>query len=129
MRTHHASPAARGASRRGFTLVELLLAIIVFSIGVLGLAGTAAIVSRQMNSAQYQALAATRAVARLDSLASVSCTMLTDGTSTNRGVSEAWRVTRFPNAAPFITADVTNTVTWTFRGRTRSQVYTTRVAC
>ena len=38
----------RGGARRGFTLIEMIIAIIVMSIGIMGLAGTASYVAQQM---------------------------------------------------------------------------------
>ncbi|HVE77923.1 MAG TPA: prepilin-type N-terminal cleavage/methylation domain-containing protein [Gemmatimonadaceae bacterium] len=116
-------------SRPGFTLVEMLLAIIVFAVGVLGLAGTSTVIMRQMNAAQQQSQAAVQAQARLDSLAGVSCVMLAAGGAMHRGVRHRWTVLRTPAVAPFSTARIADTVTWVTRGATKRQVYTTRIAC
>ena len=85
--------------RRGFTLVELMVAIIILAIGILGLAGTSAVITRQIGSASRQTVAATVAQSRFDSLSSIDCAGLapaggaTSGTySSTRGVTERWRV-------------------------------------
>lgn len=90
--------------RRGFTLVELMVAIIILAIGILGLAGTSAVITRQMGSAARQTVAAAVAQSRFDLLSSIDCAGLapaggsTSGTSTAafqgrpRGVTERWRV-------------------------------------
>ena len=99
--TLHGSPRRRD----GFTLIELMVAIIILAIGILGLAGTSAVITRQMGSASRQTVAAAVAQSRVDSLSSIDCAGLapaggaSSGTSTasfegrQRGVTERWRVT------------------------------------
>jgi prepilin-type N-terminal cleavage/methylation domain-containing protein len=128
MRPHSRHPRA-ASPRPGFTLVEMLLAIVVFAVGVLGLAGTSTIIMRQMNAAQQQSQAATQAQARIDSLAGISCAMLADGGAMHRGIRHRWTIERTPNAAPFSSARIADTVTWVTRGEAKRQVYTTRIAC
>jgi Tfp pilus assembly protein PilV len=60
------SPAARLRARDGFTIVEIIVAIMILSVGVLGLAATAAVVQKQMASGERQAAAA--AIARRTSV-------------------------------------------------------------
>jgi len=87
----HRRPIRR-APRRGFTLVEVIVAIVVLSIGVLGLAGTASYVMTQMTGAREQTLAANRATAVMDSLSASPCSSLVGGTTTRRGVTVTWTV-------------------------------------
>ena len=47
-----------GGARRGFTLIEMIIAIIVMSIGIMGLAGTATYVATQMGGGAAQTVAA-----------------------------------------------------------------------
>ena len=91
----------RPSDRGGFTIIEVIVAILILSIGVLALAGTAAVVTKQMASGTRQTVASTIAQARFDSLASVQCANLaaggatTTGTNTRRNgqVTETWTVT------------------------------------
>jgi type IV pilus modification protein PilV len=55
-------------NRRGFTIVEILVAVIVLSIGVLALAGTLGTITRMMSNGQQKTRAATVAASILDSL-------------------------------------------------------------
>ena len=92
-------PAPR--DRAGFTVIEVIVAILILTIGVLALASTAAVVTKQMARGNRQTVASTIAQARFDSLSSVQCSTLaaagatTTGTSTFRKgqVTETWTVT------------------------------------
>ena len=95
-----AEPTTR--DRAGFTIVEVIVAVLVLSIGVLALAGTAAVVTKQMAAGTRQTRASTIAQARFDSLASVQCSALASGGATTTGtysgpnggqVTETWTVT------------------------------------
>lgn len=81
-----------GPARRGFTLVEVIIAIIVIAIGVMGLAGTASYVAIQMGGANAQTIAATMATKVADSLSARRCSGLVGGTQTRRGVTVTWTV-------------------------------------
>jgi prepilin-type N-terminal cleavage/methylation domain-containing protein len=113
-------------ARAGFTIVEMVVAIMVFTVGVMGLAGTAAYVARQMNGGMQQTLAATIAQSRIDSIAGTGCRAVASGTATKQGISERWTIDRPAN---FNVLRVTEQVTWTSAGRTRSQLYTASFPC
>ena len=95
------SAAGPVSARAGFTVIEVIVAILILTIGVLALASTAAVVTKQMASGNRQTVASTIAQARFDSLSSVDCTQLAAGgapntaTVTYRGgqVAETWTVT------------------------------------
>jgi type IV pilus assembly protein PilV len=84
---------ARGATtQRGFTLIEMIIAIIVMSIGIMGLAGTASYVAQQMGGGGAQTVAAALATQVSDSLASRRCSALVGGSKTKRGITVTWAV-------------------------------------
>ena len=94
-RRRRGATARPRALRRGVTIVEMVVAIVVLAIGIIGLAGTAAMVARQMTGGAQQTVAATVAQTRFERLASVSCAALIatpSGTSTFRGITESWTV-------------------------------------
>lgn len=116
----------RLVSRDGFTIVEIIVAIMVLSIGVLGLAATAAVVQKQMGSGERQAAAAAIAQSRFDKLTSINCKSanLVGGNATwrNGHVTETWTVTDLTNIK-----QITETITIT--GYNNPLVYTTYIPC
>ncbi len=60
-------------NRRGFTIIEIIIAIIVLTVGVMGLATTAALVTRMIARGQRSAMAATYAAQRMEQLRPAAC--------------------------------------------------------
>ena len=120
---HQASRPA--GDRRGFTLVELMVAIMIMNVGVLGLAGAAALVTRQMGAAKRQAVATQVAQSRLEWFHAVPCASLRDSSTVTRGVSESWRKTNLTKAVRV----VTNVQYLSLSRKTSSQSFTTIVPC
>jgi prepilin-type N-terminal cleavage/methylation domain-containing protein len=77
-------------ARQGFTLIEMIIAIIVMSIGIMGLAGTATYVATQMGGGAAQTVAAAMASRVSDSLSARRCSALINGSQTRRGVTMSW---------------------------------------
>lgn len=126
-RARPGSPAAaRLRARDGFTIVEIIVAIMVLSIGVLGLAATAAVVQKQMASGERQAAAAAIAQSRFDKLTSINCKSadLVGGTQSWRKghVVETWTVTAGSNVKL-----IQETIQMT--GYKKNLVYTTYIPC
>jgi prepilin-type N-terminal cleavage/methylation domain-containing protein len=83
--------------RRGVTIIEVMVAILLLGVGLLGLAGFSLTSSKQYRGASLQERAALVVQSRLDSLTSVTCTALApsgtqSGTATTLGVTEQWSV-------------------------------------
>ena len=124
MRRRPGIPPVRRA-RRGLTLIEMIIAIIVMSIGVMALAGTATYVGTQMGSGRIQTIASSMSTKIADSLAARRCTSLVDGTQTSRGVTATWKVT---------TATRTRTIDQTVqylakKGKTKTVSYQMVIQC
>jgi len=111
--------------RRGFTLIEMIIAIIVMAVGIMGLAGTASYVATQMGGANAQTIAAGLATKVSDSLSARRCASLVSGTQTVRGVVVTWTVTDSTR-----TRWVTETVQYKpKRGATKTQTYQVVIQC
>jgi prepilin-type N-terminal cleavage/methylation domain-containing protein len=78
--------------RRGFTIVEMIVAIIILGIGIMGLAGTASYVAIQMGGAAKQTIAAGMAQTNTDSLSARRCAAVVNGTDSSQGVRVTWTV-------------------------------------
>ena len=111
--------------RRGLTLIEMIIAIIIMSIGIMGLAGTASYVAQQMGGGNAQTIAAVLASKVSDSLSARRCAAIVDGSQTRRGVTMSWTV-----ADSIRTKWVTEQVQYRpKRGATKTLTYLTVVQC
>ena len=84
-------------SRDGFTLIEVIGALVIFSMGVLAVMGLGAALTLQMEMAALRSELALVGQERLDSLDLVDYATLTVGTTTTstsiRGQTYVWSVT------------------------------------
>ncbi len=123
-RTQGASPRPR----HGFALPELIVSMVILSIGILALASTAAGVMKQMRAGNQRALAAVVAQSRLERLRSVQCANLSTSNATTRGLSEKWTIGSMMAGGRAIA--VKESVTYVPRvGRTSSLVISGWVPC
>ena len=80
--------------RPAFTLVELLVAIAVFTIGLLALAATAGLVAAHVGDGARLTGSAHLARSLLDSLGARDCDAIVAGTAARAGTTVEWSVTR-----------------------------------
>ena len=131
------TPRAARRDRKGFTLVELMVAMMLLSVGMLALASSSAVVIKQMTEAGSMSVASSVAQTRIEKLRTTmsTCTASTaggavglpaasTGTATTRGVSESWSVTPMARSA-----QISVTVTYYTRRGNRSQTYLSMVPC
>ncbi len=89
---------------------ELLIAIILISIGLLSLAGGAVGVLRQMRWGNQSAIAAIVATQRMETIRSQGCNLIgTGGTATTRKMPEKWVITAINGKAQAVVESVTYT--------------------
>jgi len=69
-------------SERGFTIIEVIIAIIVLTAGILALGGTSALVTRMIARANRAALAASFANERMEILRPQACIARNSGSDT-----------------------------------------------
>jgi Tfp pilus assembly protein PilV len=86
------SAATERQHRRGVSLIEVLIACVLLTVAVLGLVGASTSISKQTGNSRRQVIAAGMAMTRLDSLRSIACTAMTNGTATRQGITESWTV-------------------------------------
>lgn len=98
-------------NRRGFTLLEILTTILIFSLGILALAGTQILSTKGTAFNQEATTAASIAQKRIEGLKQSKFDSIVDGSSTERGMIVSWSVTS-TGIAPYRIKDVTVTVSW-----------------
>jgi len=113
--------------RAGMTVVEVIVALMIVSIGLLGMAGSTALALRTAHDSTQRRSATQRIVSRHSQLSAVGCSAATSGffTDSARAISESWSVAL--QVSGF--AIVTDSVRWmTMRGP-RSFVLSTAFPC
>jgi Tfp pilus assembly protein PilV len=113
--------------RKGMSIIEVLIAMMLLSFGLLALAGFSLTVSKQYASSTMQETAALIVQSRFDSVASIRCQALAPsgtqtGTMSYRGVTEKW-VIADGNDVKVITDTVR------FSSRTRPLAYRSIIPC
>lgn len=125
--------APQVSNEQGFTVTEVIIAIVVLSVGLLALASTAALTTRMIGRGQRSAVAATFAARRLELLRPAACVpaQRVDGTEVlTRGSTQV-----ATNSWRFIVVDPTSvqirvvTQYITTKGRTRTETTETAVSC
>ena len=82
----------RAAAHAGYTLVETIVALVVFSVGGLALTSTAALLGRQLRMDNLRERAGRVAVSRIESLRA-SCAGGGSGSEVVEGVRSEWSTT------------------------------------
>jgi prepilin-type N-terminal cleavage/methylation domain-containing protein len=111
-------------SERGLTIVELLIAVVIFSVGLLGLAGTASVILTSLTSTQSRTIAANVADSRFDRIRATTCASRASGTAKTRGITEAWTLVHLARAD-----DVTVAVTFLSNHQARTETFRSFLPC
>jgi prepilin-type N-terminal cleavage/methylation domain-containing protein len=112
-------------SQDGFTIVEMLIAVMIFSVGLLALAGTASVIMTSLTSTQSRTIATSVAESRFERLGAVSCASRPlSGSAVTRGIQEAWSVDRLARAD-----DVTVAVTFLSSRRAKTETFRSFLPC
>ena len=118
-----AGPRARG----GFTLVELMVAILLLGVGLSGLIATSGAISRMMGGSIRESTASSIAASRFEKLRGASCASIVSGTATTFGVTESWKVTTITPTS----FDITDSLSYVpiSRRNTVKQAYRSYITC
>jgi len=123
------------SSRGGFTIVEVLIAIVMLSIGVLAMASSSGAITKMMTFGRMKTDATSIAQSVLDSLryvaqaSSPKCTALVNGsqsTAPKRGFSTAWTVVTSSGGDA---RNITVTVGYRIGSQNKSETLTTSMFC
>ena len=114
----------RARVRRGFTLAELLVALMVFAVGALAMVATSANVMTLITASKNRAVAASVAAARFERLRGQPCANHTSDSTTTTGIRESWQVVKLAKAD-----DVTVRVSFVSNHATQTRIYRTFITC
>lgn len=89
---------ARPRFRRGFSIVELVVAMMLVAIGLLSLVGANTVLVRRRNEARQRLTAVTAATNRVAQLSSGPCLSVSGAANGSPGMAERWSVRSEPNA-------------------------------
>ena len=120
---HPTPPCATPHRREGFTLAELIVALLLLTVGLLALASTSAFLTYEYAASARAERAATLAGTRLETLRLAGC-VSSQGTETSEGPTAVWSVVLAGRTA---TASVG--VAWNERGTPVVDRYATAFAC
>jgi prepilin-type N-terminal cleavage/methylation domain-containing protein len=121
-------------SERGFTIIEILLAVVVLSVGVMALVGSSALATRMIGRGRTSSQVTQVALARAELLrayaaqTSPGCTNanVASGNATTAGITEAWTL---GGAAGDATRPVTMTFTYAVPKGTRTETMVITLYC
>lgn len=119
------------SDRRGFTIIEVLVAVLVLTVGLLGLASGAATVTRMIGSGQAYSESAVLAGQQIEILRSQwrSCATMANG-STTKGMYQVQWVVSTPTTAANPARRVSVMVTVPRAGQlARVDTFTTTIPC
>ena len=112
-------------SHRGFTLLEVLIAVVLIDVGLLALVAGSAVLIRQTAEMRAHSAAVRAAANRLQMLGATTCSARTGNASGPFGISESWSVELHANGV----REVRDSVTYAGASGPRALVLRTRLPC
>lgn len=109
---------------RGFSLIELMIAVMILTVGVLGVAGSARVVTQMTGSGARYGASAAVASSRFEQLRAADCSTVASGSATTGRFAEKWTVT-----TAGMLRTVTLTITYNNGTKTRTDVFSTMISC
>ena len=111
-------------TRRGFSLVEVMIAVVILTVGILALAGTSARVVKLISQGGRLGGASLVAEGRFELLRATPCASLTSGSTVEGPYTIRWTV-----ATSGYLRTVGLTVAYVTGGATRTDSYVTSISC
>lgn len=111
--------------RAGFTLVELLVAVLLIDVGLLALVAGSAVVVRRQGDVRTRTVASRAAANRIQLLAASACAAASGTSNVSPGIVERWAVELEPNGV----RELRDSVTFVLSGTEHVVVLRTRVPC
>ena len=112
-------------NHNGFTIIEVLVAMLVLTVGILAMATTAALVTRMIGQGQRYSEVSAVASQRFEMLRSRSCASLSNGSATQGAFVLSWTVDSVGARARSVRVIVVSPTT---RG-TRADTFATTIPC
>ena len=115
-------------ARRGLTLVELIVAMTILTVGLLGFVASSGYLTRGLGGANTDTVAGVMAQSGIEELAGTACLSVPLNTVTQtvgRGITRRSRVTDNGNNTRLIV----DSLSWNARGTTRLVTYRTIIPC
>ena len=123
-----AERAAAGQGRgAGFTIAEVLVALVLFAVALLGVAGSSALAVRVTGSALRERRAVQRAADRIASLRARGCTGARSGSAADAALAldERWTITSTAGSVTLIDEQLQ----WRTAGGTRALLLRSAILC
>ena len=114
----------RNALAAGYTLIETVVALLLFTVGGLATVSTSALIGRQMNSNAIRERAGRMAASRLEILGA-ECRVAASGRETFQQIESEWTVVPFDSARVSVVESVSYPTT---RGR-RTDLFRAVLPC
>jgi len=112
-------------NEKGFSLIEVIAAMIILTIGVMGLAASTTAITRLTSQGGLTGNSAAVAASRFDILRATPCgSIAASGSSTSLKFTEHWGVATAGNLR-----NVVDTVTYIASRRTRTSIFSTILSC
>jgi prepilin-type N-terminal cleavage/methylation domain-containing protein len=108
----------------GYTLIEVIVALLVFTVGALALAASSAVIAQAMATNALRERGGRVAASRI-ALIKSQCGIAVSGSERAQQMESAWSVTRFDRSR----VSVTESISYTSPRGPRTQTYRTTVWC